>query len=696
MHIKGHALDNAINNKDRSSASIKKLIIREVKADRLCRTSIHKFLAWGKLVNPGNKDYTFVSESPDIYARYSVDQLINKVEKEAKEAERISIEKAKTHYELSKDYEKNLTQLIENRLENINLNIEKAKSNNEYSDPRLGVIAARRTYPIEGSLWNKDDSISAYIYISKGVIEGYKVVNQGLGTINTEFNLRLNESRKEMVKSIAEKYSNLGPGVENLKSIYAISIDRLTFEFLEIRPNSNKYGYLTGSSSDVCVENNCEIYSIIDIKNESCKFKLNSWGGEEIVAIPKHDYHFWGHEDEHSIRKFMDFVYKNDNGELCYQSNISNESFPKGLDKGKTVETYSDDSEPIKMKDLRYNIKPDQTANFGLSKSKVVRYWEEGTDQMGKTQASVWLSKNRLAQEELSNVPQYSSISFTNPTKSIYTTAAVKGKIPDKIEFIDLTAEVIEAERFKEEVQYEIVGLENISDSGDLVQMQIEANVQNTNRAETTFEERIARVQNVEPALVEDDIYGSDDDLNIPSYSPNEDLNMPSYSPQSDNSPEDLAMPVKSPLNEEISQYENFPVSFSPQNVEEYGQMDLLLKSGQDLNVIVPSIENDNNTEENVIIPSIENDNKIVVPSPQNGNEADEDIVMYSSPQNVGPAPTTFEEVFEELEEVNEQNVDFIFSQQNVEPSVLENIMYDSDNIYDSDNNRPIKKIKRK
>jgi hypothetical protein len=42
------------------------------------------------------------------------------------------------------------------------------------------------------------------------------------------------------------------------------------------------------------------------------------------MVIPKHDYNFFDDKDEHSIRKFMDLIYKDDNGYLAYKSNIPN------------------------------------------------------------------------------------------------------------------------------------------------------------------------------------------------------------------------------------------------------------------------------------------------------------------------------------------------------------------------------------
>ena len=72
-----------------------------------------------------------------------------------------------------------------------------------------------------------------------GVIEGYKEKQQLIGDLDSSFKLPLVDSRIELINKIASKstksaYTNL-----NLKNIYGVSINRLTFEFFEIRPTSD-------------------------------------------------------------------------------------------------------------------------------------------------------------------------------------------------------------------------------------------------------------------------------------------------------------------------------------------------------------------------------------------------------------------------------------------------------------------------
>jgi hypothetical protein len=135
--------------------------------------------------------------------------------------------------------------------------------------------------------------------------------------------LQLNESREDLISKIAKKYKSGGINdVVKLKSIYGISINRLTFEFFEVRPNSNIFGYMPDRHIK---SDDCEVYSIIDTKNNSSQFITNlGYGGEYLSVLPKHDYNFLDDKDEHSIRKFMDFFYQNDNGSLTYRSNIAN------------------------------------------------------------------------------------------------------------------------------------------------------------------------------------------------------------------------------------------------------------------------------------------------------------------------------------------------------------------------------------
>jgi hypothetical protein len=134
--------------------------------------------------------------------------------------------------------------------------------------------------------------------------------------------LPLNKSREDLIRRIGSKYFFGGPNArEGLSSVYGISVNRLTFEFFEVRPDSNIFGYKNITDLH---PHNCEVYSIIDTKNNNSKFTINFDSGLCEMVIPKHDYNFFDDKDEHSIRKFMDLIYKDDNGYLAYKSNIPN------------------------------------------------------------------------------------------------------------------------------------------------------------------------------------------------------------------------------------------------------------------------------------------------------------------------------------------------------------------------------------
>lgn len=190
------------------------------------------------------------------------------------------------------------------------------------------VLEARRRHPVDWSIWTQDLNFSAYVSIyGKGVIEGFKESDQRLGKIDTEFELDLNKSRADLIQRIGEKYRYMGSNYNGSQSIYGISVNRLTFELFEVRADSNIFGYKNILTKDIELHN-CEVYSIIDTLNDNVKFPLTLNTETREMVIPKHDYNFFDDKDEHSIRKFMDFIYKNENGYLSYKSDIANTITP--------------------------------------------------------------------------------------------------------------------------------------------------------------------------------------------------------------------------------------------------------------------------------------------------------------------------------------------------------------------------------
>jgi hypothetical protein len=148
-----------------------------------------------------------------------------------------------------------------------------------------------------------------------------------LGKFNTEFELPFIEARIKLLHTLAAKYNKLEPEIQSgIKTINAVSINRLTFEFIEVRPCNNEryFGYIA-HSGEKPREDDMEIYSIYDSKNDHCVYDLELKDEYMDVIIPKHDYHFLDNRDEHSIRKLMDYIYINDDKvHLCYQSDIPN------------------------------------------------------------------------------------------------------------------------------------------------------------------------------------------------------------------------------------------------------------------------------------------------------------------------------------------------------------------------------------
>jgi hypothetical protein len=184
-----------------------------------------------------------------------------------------------------------------------------------------------------------------------------------LGKFNTEFELPFIEARKKLLHTLAAKYNKLEPEIQSeIKTINAVSINRLTFEFIEVRPCSDKryFGYIA-HSGEKPREDDMEIYSIYDSKNDHCVYDLQLKDRYMDVIIPKHDYHFLDNRDEHSIRKLMDYIYQNDDKvHLCYQSDIpNNKKTLKSIDLQDRVgeTTINDLNKSVKVEE--YKVKKD-------------------------------------------------------------------------------------------------------------------------------------------------------------------------------------------------------------------------------------------------------------------------------------------------------------------------------------------------
>jgi hypothetical protein len=209
---------------------------------------------------------------------------------------------------------------------------ERFQSNSEYVDNEHYCFQTRRDYSIGHTLYktNPSDSLIVYFNLYKtGILEGFKKYTQTLGNLNSTFILPLKDSRTEVVKNMSFKFKE--SMFSEIKNIYGVSINRLTYEFFEVIPNSDIWGVFldevyTEDGGDIVP--NCEVYSFIDLSNNSTKFPVLLDSGEHYLTIPKHDYNLFDYQDEYSIRRFMDFIYSNKDNDkpkpLIYQSNEKN------------------------------------------------------------------------------------------------------------------------------------------------------------------------------------------------------------------------------------------------------------------------------------------------------------------------------------------------------------------------------------
>jgi hypothetical protein len=222
---------------------------------------------------------------------------------------------------------------VKDKIEVMKADLERSKRNYVYLDRRSHFFETRRDYPINSLLLTANNSHMTQFSIYKnGVVEGYRERQQLLGKLDSSIILPLVESRIELIKKIASnltksEYKNLNLGA--CSHIYGVSINRLTYEFFELKPTKSIYFGISerdGTNQQLLDKNmDCEVYSIIDLKNDSLKLRAFLNQGESFdLAIPKHDYNLLDNKDELSIRRFMDFIYPNSDGYLTYQSHKDN------------------------------------------------------------------------------------------------------------------------------------------------------------------------------------------------------------------------------------------------------------------------------------------------------------------------------------------------------------------------------------
>jgi hypothetical protein len=87
------------------------------------------------------------------------------------------------------------------------------------------------------------------------------------------------------------------------------------------------------------------------------------------MTIPTHDYNMLDNRDELSIRRFMDFIYPNSDGELTYLSDTDNFSVLK--DKIYPYQSDMDDLSVVKKKNVGFTK---QAVDYKNKRPKLVNY----------------------------------------------------------------------------------------------------------------------------------------------------------------------------------------------------------------------------------------------------------------------------------------------------------------------------------
>jgi len=252
-------------------------------------------------------------------------------------------------------------------------------SNNEYMDNDCYYFKTRRDYPINRLLITRNQSHMTYFSMYKeGVAEGYKIRRQMLGELDASINLPLEKSRAELIKKIASKLTR--SEFTKFQNIYGVSINRLTFEFFQLKPTDSKYfGINTTSTTFAPIldrNTDYELYSIIDVKNDSVKLPfVFKQGGMSNMTMPTHDYNMLDNRDEVSIRRCMDFIYTNSDGNLTYQSDKDNFSVLAGVDKNYPYQSDMDNFSVVKKKSVGFTKK---AVDYKNKNPKSVKYTLDG------------------------------------------------------------------------------------------------------------------------------------------------------------------------------------------------------------------------------------------------------------------------------------------------------------------------------
>ena len=200
------------------------LAYNEYVADKHYKKLVEFYITKGKKDNP----YNFLVLDLDRTDKHTLkfNDLLSKAKSE-------TISSIKSDLSKNRRNVKDLLEIVEGKYNRF-------KSNNEYVDNIGHHFKTRRDYHIDSLLLTRDKSHMTYFSIYKnGVIEGYKEKQQLIGDLDSSFKLPLVDSRIELINKIASKLTKSAYTNLNLKNIYGVSINRLTFEFFEIRPTSD-------------------------------------------------------------------------------------------------------------------------------------------------------------------------------------------------------------------------------------------------------------------------------------------------------------------------------------------------------------------------------------------------------------------------------------------------------------------------
>jgi hypothetical protein len=202
------------------------------------------------------------------------------------------------------------------------------------------------------------------------------------------------------------------------KNFYGVSINRLTFEFFQLKPAESEYfgikstcvsipGILDKETPDY------ELYSILDMHNDSVKLPLvfKDNGGCFNMTMPTHDYNMLDNRDELSIRKCMDFIYTNSDGNLTYKSDKDNFSvLADGVVKKYPYQSDKDYINWVKKKSVGFTK---QAVDYKYKNPKSVNYTFDGFNRRLKVGAIIFIELPFNSKNLLHNIPhKYDQISL--------------------------------------------------------------------------------------------------------------------------------------------------------------------------------------------------------------------------------------------------------------------------------------------